>query len=409
MMIDRRSVLKGAAAVAGSAAVAPHVRAAGEPIKIASIYDLSGGLEGVGKPMHDLLMMAVDEINGGGGLLGRKIEVVSYDSQTSVQVAAQYAQEAALKNKVAVAHGGITSASREAMRPVFDRYRTLYFYDTPYEGGVCDRNIFCTGSTPRQNTDRLVAHALKAWGKKGYVLAADYNYGQITTDWVKKLAKDGGGEVVGNEFFPLDATNFGSTISKIQAANPNWILTVLVGAPTISFYRQYAAAGLNSKIPVTSTTFGAGHEELTLKPEESDGIVVCYNYIQSIDSPVNKAFLKRYYERFGKDALSVTDLAMSSYQSVHLWAEGVKKAGSLDRMKQIEALETGISYDSPSGKVSLEKSTHHAIFDTHLGVFKNREIQVIESYPQQRAVDTEEVCNLVKKPNDHQQYVIKVK
>jgi len=140
-----------------------------------------------------------------------------------MQLYAQYAQEAALKNKVAVVHGGITSASREVIRPVLDKYKTLYFYDMPYEGGVCDRNIFIDGLTPAHNTEVLVGHGMKNWGKKVYTLAADYNYGQITADWVKKYVKDGGGEVLGTEFFPLDATNFGSTISKIQAAKPDWI------------------------------------------------------------------------------------------------------------------------------------------------------------------------------------------
>ena len=128
-----------------------------------------------------------------------------------------------------VIHGGITSASREVIRPVLDKYKTLYFYDMPYEGGVCDRNIFIDGVTPAHNTEILVEYGLKNWGKKVYTLAADYNYGQITSDWVKKYVKDGGGEVLGTEFFPLDATNFGSTISKIQAAKPDWIMTILVG------------------------------------------------------------------------------------------------------------------------------------------------------------------------------------
>jgi urea transport system substrate-binding protein len=410
MTPNRRRFLQGAAAVAATAGQLPiAVKSwAADAINIASIYDLSGGLEAVGKPMHDLLTMAVEEINAAGGLLGRQINVISYDSQTSVQVAAQYAQEASLKNKVAVAHGGITSASREMMRPIFDRYQTLYFYDTPYEGGVCDRNIFCTAATPRQTNDKLVAYCVKTWGKKGYVLAADYNYGQITTDWVKKLSKDDGGEVIGNEFFPLDATNFGSTLSKIQAARPDWVLTVLVGAPTISFYRQWAAAGLSGRIPMASTTFGAGNEELALSPQESEGIVVCYNYIPAIDNPVNKEFLKRYYARFGANAVKVTDLAMSSYQGLHLWAAGVKKGKSIDRKKQIEALESGISLDMPSGKVGLDATTHHAIFDTHLAVFKNKQLQLLETYPQQGAVDTSAVCNLAKKPDDHQQYTIKV-
>ena len=92
-------------------------------------------------------------------------------------------------------HGGITSASREAIRPILHRFNTLYFYNTQYEGGVCDRNIFCTGSTPAQNVQKLIPYVMKKWGKKLYIVAADYNYGQITSKWITKYAREGGGEV----------------------------------------------------------------------------------------------------------------------------------------------------------------------------------------------------------------------
>ena len=329
MSVSRRALLKsGVAAAVFAPAFIRSAAAAGDPIVIGSMYDLSGGLECAGKPMYDVLNFAVDEINAAGGLLGREIKVVSFDTQTNMQLYAQYAQEAALKNKVAVVHGGITSASREVIRPVLDKYKTLYFYDMPYEGGVCDRNIFIDGLTPAHNTELLVSHGMKNWGKKVYTLAADYNYGQITSDWVKKYVKDGGGEVLGTEFFPLDATNFGSTISKIQAAKPDWIMTVLVGGGPISFYRQFHAAGLSGKIPIASTTFGGSNEQLVLTPEESDGIVVAYNYLESLDNPVNNEFLKQFRAKYGADYPPISDLTMSSYQGMLLWAAGVKKAGT---------------------------------------------------------------------------------
>ena len=303
--------------------------------------------------MYDVLNFAVDEMNAASRLFGREIKVVSFDTQTNMQLYAQYAQEAALKNKVAVVHGGISSASREVIRPVLDKYKTLYFYDMPYEGGVCDRNIFIDGLTPAHNTEVLVGHGMKNWGKKVYTLAADYNYGQITADWVKKYVKDGGGEVLGTEFFPLDATNFGSTISKIQAAKPDWTMTVLVGGRPISFYRQFHAAGLSGKIPIASTTFGGANDQMVLTPEESDGIVVAYNYIESLDNPVNKEFLKKFRAKYGADYPPISDLTMSSYQGMLLWAAGVKKAGTIDRDKMIEALESGISIDGPSGKLGV--------------------------------------------------------
>jgi urea transport system substrate-binding protein len=408
MTLSRRTFVSSAAAATLFAPGMVRRSAAADPIVIASMYDLSGGLEAAGKPMFDVLNFAVGEMNASGGLLGRDIKVVSYDTQTNMQLYAQYAQEAALKDKVTVVHGGITSASREVIRPVLDKYKTLYFYDMPYEGGVCDRNIFIDGVTPAHNTELLVDYGLKNWGKKVYTLAADYNYGQITSDWVKKYVKDGGGEVLGTEFFPLDATNFGSTISKIQASKPDWIMTVLVGGGPISFYRQFHAAGLSGKIPIASTTFGGANEQLVLTPEESNGVIVAYNYIEAIDNPVNKDFLRRFRAKYGADYPPITDLAMSSYQGMLLWAAGVTKAGTLDREKTIEALETGISIDGPSGKVTIDPATHHCIFDVHLSVFKDKQLVPIQTFSQRPPADTAAVCDLKKNPREAKQYIIKV-
>jgi branched-chain amino acid transport system substrate-binding protein len=409
MTITRRALVNNAAAAAVFApSVIRRAEGAGEPIVIASINDLSGGLEASGKPMNDVLHFAIDEMNASGGLLGRQIKVVTYDSQTNMQLYPQYAQQAALRDKVAVVHGAITSASREVMRPVLGKYKVLYFYDMPYEGGVCDRNVFIDGVTPAHNTENLVNYGMRSWGKKVYTLAADYNYGQITTDWVKKYVRDGGGEVLGSEYFPLDATSFGPTISKIQAAKPDWIMTVLVGGGPITFYRQFHAAGLAGKIPIASTTFGGANDQMVLTPEESNGIIVCYNYIETLDNPVNKDFLKRFRAKYGADYPPINDLTMSSYRGVLLWAEGVRKAGSLDREKVIEALESGISVNGPSGKVTIDPQTHHCIFDVHLAVFKNKVLQLLETYPQRQPADTQAVCDLKKNPRDTKQYVIKV-
>ena len=145
---------------------------------------------------------------------------------------------------------------------------------------MCDRNNFCTGTTPAQTVEKLVPYAMKKCGKKVYVIAADYNYGQITSQWVKKYVTDNGGEVPSIEFFPLDVTNFGPTITKIQAAKPDIVWSALVGGAHISFYRQWAAAGMNKSIPMASTTFGVGNEHIVLSPDECNGILVSYGYFE---------------------------------------------------------------------------------------------------------------------------------
>ena len=410
--MDRRHFIKtsGFAAAAGGAGLLLPLsaRAADNDIAVGSIHDLSGGLDIYGKPMLDALTLAIEEQNAAGGLLGKKVRLVSYDPQSNMQLYTQFAQQAALKDKVAVVMGGITSASREVIRPVLGRAKTLYFYNTQYEGGVCDRGIFCTGVTPAQTVGKLVPYAMKKWGKKIYVVAADYNYGQITSQWVKKFAQDSGGSTVAIEFFPLDVTNFGPTISKIEAAKPDMLFSALVGGAHISFYRQWAAAGMNKKIPLASSTFGVGNEHIVLSAEEANGYLLAYNYFETIATPGNAAFLTRFHKRFGADYPNVTELACGTYQGFKMWAEGVKKAGSIDLVKVTTALESGISIDGPSGKISIDPATHHCVLNVSLAEVQAKKFKILETFNQAAPSDTSAVCDLKKNPKDNQQYVIKV-
>lgn len=412
MNMNRRQFLSSSAATVASTTALSLIGTKAfaqkqEKINVAAIYDLSGGLDIYGKPVMDALRFAAEEINSGGGLLGQQLNFISYDAQSNMQLYTQFAQQAALRDKVAVVHAGITSASREVVRPVLDRYHTLYFYDNQYEGGVCDRNYFAAGVTPAQTVQKLAPYAVKTWGKKVYIIAADYNYGRIVSDWVKKYVADTGGETVAVEFFPLDVTDFGATISKIQAASPDFIWSALVGGAHMSFYRQWKATGMTGKIPLASTTFAGGNEHVVLSPEECNGFMVCQNYLQELPGPTNADFVKRFHARYGNDYPYITELAMGAYQGFMLWAEGVRKAGSVDRMKVIEALESGISIDAPSGKVTLDPATHHCVLDVHIAKVQDRKLNLVESFPQQQPSDTAAVCDLIKNPTDNRQYSIK--
>ena len=414
MSFSRRDALKTALLAAGSTLAAPaimrHAALGADPIKMAGIHDASGGLDTYGAPMIACLNFAVDELNANGGLLGREILLKNYDPQSNIQLYTQYATEAATKDKVAVVHGGITSASREAIRPILKKFNTLYFYNTQYEGGVCDRNEFSAGSTPAQNVNKLVPYVMKNWGKKIYVVAADYNYGQITSKWITKYTREGGGEVLAVDFFPLDVTNFGPVISKIQAAKPDAVISALVGGAHISFYRQWAAAGMKKQIPMASTTYGLGNESIVLSPEEGDGIVAAFSYFQEVDNPQNKAFLERFHAKLGDKAPYLgAELAMRTYIGVQLWAEGVRRANSIDRMAVIKALESGISLDTPAGKTTIDPKTHHTTIDIFVAVCANHGFKVLEAFPQQTPLDTASVCDLEAHPNENKQYVVDVK
>lgn len=408
----RRSLLKASAALLGGTLAAPFIARhadAADVIKVGSLLDLSGALGSSGLGMYQAIQIGVDEVNQSGGLLGKQIKLINYDTQSNIQLYSQYAQKLALQDQVAVVQGGITSASREAIRPVFDRYRTLYFYNVLYEGGVCDRDIFCTGTTPAQTVQKLVPYALSSWGKKAYILAADYNYGQITAKWMAKYTRDNGGTVQSVDFFPLDVTDFSATISKIQQAGPSVVFSALVGSNHTAFYRQWAAAGMLHKIPIASTTFGLVDEIHTLDANESDGIVTAYGYYEEITTPASEAFVKAIKTKFGPKVPYISELSSDNYEGFKLWAAGVKKAGTTDRMAVVKALETGISIDGPSGRVTIDHQTHHVTRDAYLAKAVNKSWDVFKSYPNQFPSDTAAVCNLIKYPRTDKQFVIDAK
>jgi urea transport system substrate-binding protein len=406
MSLNRRNFLASTAALA-SASMLPRVALAADTIKLGSILDTSGIFDAYGKPMDMAMRLAVEEINAAGGLLGKQVEVTAYDTQSDMALYSQYGQQLTRQDQVDVVHGGILSASREAIRQTMRKTKTPYFYNVLYEGGVCDRNIFINGVTPAQQVEALVPYAMSKSGKKVYILAADYNYGQITARWIQKFVADNGGETVGVDFFPLDVSDFGSTIAKIQSAGPDLVIAPLVGGAHLSFFRQWAAAGMKDRIPLASTTLGVGNEHKVLTPEEGNGIMVAYNYSQELDTPANNAFKEKWAAAYG-DSNLIHEIAVSNYQGVLTWAEAVRQAGSLDRVAVIAALESGLSIEGPAGKVTVDPKTHHAVLDVHIMEFANQGMKVIETLPQRQPIDTQAVCDLAANPGDNTQYEIQI-
>ena len=407
MAFTRRDFLTTAGAATVAVGLPKAGFAQGKEIKLGSVLDNSGNLDIYGKPMVMTTQLAVEELNASGGLLGRKILLIQYDTQSDIALYTKFAQQLAREDKVDVVHGGITSASREAIRQTFRRSDTLYFYNVLYEGGVCDRNIVVTGTTPAQAVEPIVERAMKQWGNRVYILAADYNYGQITAKWLTHYIQQRKGTVAKTDFFPLDVSDFGSTIAKIQQEKPNWVVSALVGGAHMSFYRQWAASGMNKKIPLASTTFGVGNEHLALSPAEGNGILIAGNYSQESPLPANKQFLAKFGKRFG-DTKIVHEIAVSQYHGILVWAECVRKAGTLDRAAMLKAIESGVSIDGPAGKVTIDAKTHHAALDIHVMEVRDQKLAILETVKQRPPSDTAQYCDLLKNPNENKQYEVNI-
>lgn len=276
MNVTRRTLLR--STLAGSAASAALLSgftpagADGDTVAVASLHDLSGGTDVYGVPSHMCMKFAIDEINASGGLLGKKIELKTYDGQSDIKNFPQYAQQAALQDKVVMLQGAIIGASREATRPVLRRYKVPFFYGTIYEGGMCEMNAISVNTGSDQQAIPLLEWSFKNLGKKVFYIGADYIAPRNIGIWTNYLAKQNGGEVVGEDYYPLDVTDFSTAIAKIQAAKPDYVHSCLVGGPHMSFYRQWAAAGMLHKIPIVSVVFGGGNEHMVLTPDETDNI-----------------------------------------------------------------------------------------------------------------------------------------
>lgn len=417
-LLSRRDFLRlGGAGVMGGIVLAacrgreptPGPAASGQrgagPVTVGSILDQTGPINIYGLPMIDATTFALEDLNEQGGVLGRRLELQFFDAQSTNEKYTEFATQLALDDDVVVIMGGITSASREAIRPIIDQHRKLYFYNEQYEGGVCDKFTFCTGVVPSQQLRTLIPWAIQNIGPKFYTAAADYNYGQISAAWVRKILEEEGGELVGEEFVPLEVAEFGPTIDKVQRARPDVFMSLLVGGNHIAFYRQFAAAGLKGEIKIVSPTFGLGNEHIVLDPSEGQGIIVVYPYFQELDNPTNREFVDRWHQRFGDDYPYITDSANVVWTGWHLWAMAVEKAGTFETDAVIEALESGLEVDAPEGRVRLDPPTHHLWHNAHIAQVNDRQgFEIIESFENIPPEFEQEVCNLIENPDTFTQY-----
>lgn len=413
---SRRGFLRASAGVAGAMALsqAPFARAASKsgPIHVASMFDVTGGLSIYGLPEMNVSRMAVQSINASGGVLGRQLQLHEYDTQSKIELYSRYAQEIGANDEICAVVGCITGASREAARPILSKNSKLLFFPSVDEGGECDKYTFMQGSDCLQMSSPLVDWAVKNAGSTFYVVAADYIYGHVATAWTKSLVQKAKGSVVGVEFIPLDVSDFGATIRKIQTAKPAVIMSNLVGGNHMAFYRQFAAAGLNRSIRIVSPSFGLGNEQQVLSPEETKGIVVAYSYFETLNNPQNKSFVAAYKKAY-PGAGPLMDLPAQVWNGWHQWKMAVEKAGTTDLDKVVAALETGIPFEGPSGRIVMDGVSHRNIQDINLAAVNDkREFQILETFKQVKPstqVVGAESCDLTgKDKNSHRMILPKM-
>jgi urea ABC transporter substrate-binding protein len=353
-----------AALLAATTLLSTAALAAG-PIKLGVLEDQSGdfAIATIGK-VHGI-QLATDEINAKGGIAGRKLELVIYDTQSDNTRYQQFMRRVLQRDKVDAVFAGFSSASREAYRPIVDQLDGFVFYNNQSEGGVCDSHMIVTGAVPEQQFSTLVPWMMDKFGKNVYDIAADYNFGQISAEWVRNIVKQQGGTMVGEEFIPLGVSQFSQTIQNIQKSKPSFLMTLLVGTAQSSYSGQASAA--NVKVPMgSSVNVGQGYEHKRFPPPTLANMYVTTNYIEEVDTPASKAFLSRWHAKFPQEPY-VNQEAENSYAAVYLYKQMVERAGSTKRSDIRAVIAKGdVCLDAPEGKMCIDPKSQHTSHTIYL-------------------------------------------
>lgn len=329
----------------------------GDVVKVGILHSLSGTMAISEVSLRDAELMAIEEINASGGLLGKKIEPIVEDGASDWPTFAEKAKKLLQKDQVAAIFGGWTSASRKAMLPVVEQNNGLLWYPVQYEGMESSPNIFYTGATTNQQIVPAVSWLLKNRGKTFFLLGSDYVFPRTANKIIKAQLKAEGGQVVGEEYTPLGHTDYSTIISKIKQVKPAVVFNTLNGDSNVAFFKQLKDAGITPK-DVTVMSVSIAEEEIRgIGPDVLAGHLAVWNYFQTTDTPENKAFVQKYKEKYGQDRVT-DDPIEAAYTAVHLWAEAVKKAGSFD-VDQVKKAAAGLEYKAPEGTVKIDGETQH--------------------------------------------------
>jgi urea transport system substrate-binding protein len=338
----------------------------GSTIPVGILHSLSGTMAISEVSVRDAELLAIDEINKAGGVLGKKLKPVIEDGASDWPTFAEKAQKLISTDKVAATFGGWTSASRKAMLPVFERNKALLYYPVQYEGLEASPYIFYTGATTNQQIiPGLEFLKDKLHVKKLFLVGSDYVFPRTANKEIKAWAKANGMSIVGEEYSPLGNTDYATTVNKIKQAKPDAVFQTINGDSNVAFWKQFHDSGLDAKkIPVISVST-AEDEVRGVGIKNIVGQYVAWNYYQTTPGAKNAAFVKAYKAKYGADRVT-DDPIEAGYVGVHLWALAAEKAGSTDPEK-VKAASKGLTFDAPEGLVTVNGENQHISKTARIG------------------------------------------
>lgn len=369
------AVLASAAVIAGcgsdsddEAATSGSATAPAEsgPIKVGILHSLSGTMAISEVSVKDAELLAIEEINAEGGVLGRQIEPVIEDGASDWPTFAEKAEKLIQSDGVAAVFGGWTSASRKAMLPVFERHKALLYYPVQYEGLEQSPYIFYSGATTNQQIIPGLEYLKEQGHSTLFLVGSDYVFPRTANKEIRAWAAANDVEILGEEYTPLGHTEYGTLITKIRQAAPDAVFNTLNGDSNVAFFKQLKDAGISADdIPVMSVSV-AEEEVRGIGPENVAGHLTAWNYYQTTDNPANEAFVAAYKAKYGQDRVTA-DPIEAGYIQVKLWAASVEAAGTTE-VEAVRAAAGGITLDAPEGPVTIDGETQHLHKTARIGV-----------------------------------------
>jgi ABC-type branched-subunit amino acid transport system substrate-binding protein len=356
--------------------------AQGDPIKVGVITDITGPLSFMGTANANLAEMVIDDINAAGGLLGRPLELHLEDSATDDGVAEAKAAKLVREDRVDVILGGIYSSTRQAIKgPAVVEGRTLYIYPEQYEGQEYDPLLFCTGPVPAQQVEPLIPWLMERTGARAFYLpSADYIWPRVMNERVRELVTARGGTIVGEEYFPLDHTDYEETVARIVASGAEVVFNTIVPPGLTPFLELLHDAGFTARGgSIVCTYFDENFFNL-VPAAHVEGLYSCLDYYRNIDDPFSQELTRRYDERYPGAAIFTAGSACSGlFRGLKLWEAAVREAGSLVQEDVVAALDHARIDAGPGGPAQMVPGQHHARMNMYIAQATEGRFRIVES------------------------------
>lgn len=355
----------GAASPDKSAVPSPAAITESEPIKVGVLHSMSGTMAGSETVVVDATLLAIDEINQSGGLLGRRVKAVVVDGRSDPQIFVTEAERLISDERVCTVFGCWTSASRKAVKPVFEEHDHLLIYPLQYEGLEESPCIMYMGAAPNQQIVPALDWAMTSLSKQRFFLVgSDYVFPRSANAIIKDYLKTQGAEVVGEEYLPLGSQNTDTVIAAITKAKPDMILNSINGDSNTAFFRALRAAGV-TPATIPSLSFSLAEQELrSLNIADMEGDYAAWTYFESVDTPENQQFVQHFRDKYPQRVIS--DPMEAAYVGVRIWANAVTAAQSLDPVKIRRAM-LNLRFDAPSGNTRIDPDTQHCYKTPRVG------------------------------------------